>query len=369
MKLKLGIKVGLVAVLVAGTGTAAYAAYETGFVDTLLNKDGVEVINFVGKDKRIADIWAKNNGVSEALKYEYEYSEEYNENIVIAQSYGVGRKVSNSSNLKLTVSKGYDPDKEFEFPDFTDKKKEDIEAWVEENHFTSVTYTYEAVEDISKEEDSFISASVESGAKVKRSDSIEIKLVTKDIVVPDLINMSKEDIQAWGDKWSVTISFVEQEDSMREEGTIISVSAENNSKIKAGDTITVTVAKKKSEDEQTEEEASWQTGGNKNDDGETRENSSSNNSSVNNSDGNSSNSQTSDSSDTGSVTYACPVELPSDFYYFYDSTYNSVIQSALSTSYPGCSISADNNNSSGSMKLNGWYANGNSATFYTIENQ
>ena len=39
MHLKLSVKVALTAVLVAGTGTAVYAAYETGMVDKILNKD------------------------------------------------------------------------------------------------------------------------------------------------------------------------------------------------------------------------------------------------------------------------------------------------------------------------------------------
>ena len=358
MHLKLGVKVALTAVLVAGTGTAVYAAYETGIVDKILNKDGVEVQNFVDKDKRIAEIWAKKNDLSDTLKYTYEYSEDKAENIVLKQSVKVGKKISSGDTFTLTVSKGFDPDKEFEFPDFTDNKKEDIEAWFTDNHFTSVTYAYEAVEDTSKEEDSFISASVEKGTKVKRSAAIEIKLVTKDIVVPDLANMSKEDIQAWGDKWNVTISFEEQEDSMREEGTIISVSAAKDSKVKAGDTITVKIAKKKSEDERSSQET------------------------ANQQTDNNANSKPRDDNDnyvppsqpsqpeqpSEPVTYACPVTLDEVFYTLYASgSSNSEIIGEISRRYPGCSVTANNSSTSGTMGLvkGGWYPNGNSALIIT----
>lgn len=361
MHLKLGVKVALTAVLVAGTGTAVYAAYETGMVDKILNKDGIEVQNFVDKDKRIAEIWAKKNDLSDTLKYTYEYSEDKAENIVLKQSVKAGKKISSGDTFTLTVSKGFDPDKEFEFPDFTDKKKEDIEAWFTDNHFTSVTYAYEAVEDTSKEEDSFISASVEKGTKVKRSAAIEIKLVTKDIVVPDLANMSKEDIQAWGDKWNVTISFEEQEDSMREEGTIISVSAAKDSKVKAGDTITVKIAKKKSEDERSNQET------------------------ANQQTDNNANSKPRDDNDTyvpptqpehpsqpeqpsEPVTYACPVTLDSRIYtMFGGGSSNSEIIDTISSWYPGCSVTADNSSTSGMMRLvkGGWHPNGNSAVINT----
>lgn len=356
MHLKLGVKVALIAVLVASTGTAVYAAYETGMVDKILNKDGVEVQNFVGKDKRIAEIWAKKNDLSDTLKYTYEYSEDRAENIVLNQSVKAGKKLSSGDTFTLTVSKGFDPDKEFEFPDFTDKKKEDIEAWFTDNHFTSVTYAYEAVEDTSKEEDSFISASVEKGTKVKRSAAIEIKLVTKDIVVPDLANMSKEDIQAWGDKWNITISFEEQEDSMREEGTIISVSAAKDSKVKAGDTITVKIAKKKSEDERSNQET------------------------ANQQTDNNANSKPRDDNDnyvppsqpsqpeqpSEPVTYACPVTLDGYFYTLYGSgSSNSEIIGAVSSQYPGCSVTASNSSTSGTMGLVNWQFNGNFGVIIT----
>ena len=371
MHLKLGVKVALTAVLVAGTGTAVYAAYETGMVDKILNKDGVEVQNFVDKDKRIAEIWAKKNDLSDTLKYTYEYSEDKAENIVLKQSVKAGKKISSGDTFTLTVSKGFDPDKEFEFPDFTDKKKEDIEAWFTDNHFTSVTYAYEAVEDTSKEEDSFISASVEKGTKVKRSAAIEIKLVTKDIVVPDLANMSKEDIQAWGDKWNVTISFEEQEDSMREEGTIISVSAAKDSKVKAGDTITVKIAKKKSEDERSKEEIKFQ---------QTDNNAGSDPQDSNNKwTGGSSNTENGGGNTSGGSAeqpqpqpQVCPVSLDvSDLTAISMNTVNQSVSYLLSFSnYSSCPFTIVNQSSTTSESMNvvGWWSDGYSGVVYIADN-
>lgn len=371
MHLKLGVKVALTAVLVAGTGTAVYAAYETGMVDKILNKDGVEVQNFVDKDKRIAEIWAKKNDLSDTLKYTYEYSEDKAENIVLKQSVKAGKKLSSGDTFTLTVSKGFDPDKEFEFPDFTDKKKEDIEAWFTDNHFTSVTYAYEAVEDASKEEDSFISASVEKGTKVKRSAAIEIKLVTKDIVVPDLANMSKEDIQAWGDKWNITISFEEQEDSMREEGTIISVSAAKDSKVKAGDTITVKIAKKKSEDERSNQEtANQQTDNNAN--SKPRDD----NDNWNGGSTNTENGGGSTSGGSSEQPQPQPQVCPVNFDAVKEVTVvpmshisNGVSYLLKKYGYDSCSFTIQNNSSttSESMSAVGWWSDGYSGIVYIVD--
>lgn len=372
MHLKLGVKVALTAVLVAGTGTAVYAAYETGMVDKILNKNGVEVQNFVDKDKRIAEIWAKKNDLSDTLKYTYEYSEDKAENIVLKQSVKAGKKISSGDTFTLTVSKGFDPDKEFEFPDFTDKKKEDIEAWFTDNHFTSVTYAYEAVEDTSKEEDSFISASVEKGTKVKRSAAIEIKLVTKDIVVPDLANMSKEDIQAWGDKWNVTISFEEQEDSMREEGTIISVSAAKDSKVKAGDTITVKIAKKKSEDERSNQETSNQQTDNNANSKPRDDNDDWNGGSTNTENGGGSTSGGS-SEQPQPQPQVCPVNF--DAVKEVTDVPMSRISNGVSYllkkyGYDSCSFTIQNNSSTTSEHMNAvdWWSDGYSGVVYIVDN-
>ena len=371
MHLKLGVKVALTAVLVASTGTAVYAAYETGMVDKILNKEGVEVQNFVDKDKRIAEIWAKKNDLSDTLKYTYEYSEDKAENIVLKQSVKVGKKISSGDTFTLTVSKGFDPDKEFEFPDFTDKKKEDIGAWFTDNHFTSVTYAYEAVEDTSKEEDSFISASVEKGTKVKRSAAIEIKLVTKDIVVPDLANMSKEDIQAWGDKWNVTISFEEQEDSMREEGTIISVSAAKDSKVKAGDTITVKIAKKKSEDERSNQETANQQTDNNANSKPRDDNDDWNGGSTNTENGGGSTSGGS-SEQPQPQPQVCPVSFdPTELTGVPMSGISNGVSYLLKMNgYGSCSFTIQNNSSTTSDSMNavGWCSDGYSGVVYIVDN-
>ena len=225
------------AVLTAGTGTAVYAYYNNG------SSNGIAVPDFVGSDKATVENWIEKYDTEEQVQLVYDYSEDVEVDIVMEQSLDEGTVLEADDTLQLTLSLGPDEKALFELPDFTGKKKAEIEEWFNQYHFTAVTYTYEAVEDASIEKDTFISMTPEAGKEVLRTDAIEVKLVTDEITVPDLATMSREDIQAWGDKWGVTISFEEQESEMLQDGAIASVSAANGAIVKRGDTIVVKIAK------------------------------------------------------------------------------------------------------------------------------
>lgn len=236
-KAKIVISAIAAAVLTAGTGTAVYAYYNNS------SADGIAVPDFVGADKATVENWIEKYDTEEQVQLVYDYSEEVEVDIVMDQSLEEGSVLEADETLQLTLSLGPDDEAVFELPDFTGKKKAEIEEWFNKYHFTAVTYTYEAVEDASIEKDTFISMTPEAGNEVLRTDAIEVKLVTDEITVPDLAAMSREDIQAWGDKWGVTISFEEQESEMLQDGAIASVSAANGAVVKRGDTIVVKVAK------------------------------------------------------------------------------------------------------------------------------
>lgn len=225
------------AVLTAGTGTAVYAYYNNG------SSSGIAVPDFVGSDKATVENWIEKYDTDEQVQLVYDYSEDVEVDIVMEQSLEEGTVLEADDTLQLTLSLGPDEKALFELPDFTGKKKAEIEEWFNQYHFTSVTYTYEAVEDATIEKDTFISMTPEAGNEVLRTDAIEVKLVTDEITVPDLATMSREDIQAWGDKWGVTISFEEEESEMLQDGAIASVSAANGAIVKRGDTIVVKIAK------------------------------------------------------------------------------------------------------------------------------
>ena len=90
LKLKLGFKIALAAVLTAGAGTGAYAVY------TVNASDSIDVPDFSGKAQRIVEIWAKKNNLEDQVKFEQEYSDDVLSDCVISQS---ARKVSSDGIL------------------------------------------------------------------------------------------------------------------------------------------------------------------------------------------------------------------------------------------------------------------------------
>lgn len=252
LKLKLGFKIALAAVLTAGAGTGAYAVY------TVNASDSIDVPDFSGKAQGIVEIWAKKNNLEDQVKFEQEYSDDVLSDCVISQS---ARKVSSDGILTFTISQGPDPDKEVELPDFSGKKKDEIEAWFADNYFSNVTYTYTNVTDQDLEDDMFVSMDPTAGTKAKRSDVITVTLATTEVVAPDFSSMSKDEIQKWGDENGISITFTEQESQILNDGDIVSISAKAGDKLKKGDTVTVTIAKHtdSTDTEKSQEEVSRQT--------------------------------------------------------------------------------------------------------------
>lgn len=339
LKLKLGFKIALAAVLTAGAGTGAYAVY------TVNASDSIDVPDFSGKAQRIVEIWAKKNNLEDQVKFEQEYSDDVLSDCVISQS---ARKVSSDGILTFTISQGPDPDKEVELPDFSGKKKDEIEAWFADNYFSNVTYTYANVTDQDLEDDMFVSMDPTAGTKAKRSDAITVTLATTEIVAPDFSSMSKDDIQKWGDENGVTISFTEKESQILSDGDIMEISAKAGDKLKKGDTVTVTIAKHtdSTDAEKSQEEINRQTT-DTNANGGTRDSSYSGNSSGSadtsvSSDGsdkkNSDEDPTNSNNDSGTdtSTVSAPDSLPS--YSIYDGMSESQIKAAFKTAYPGATF-------------------------------
>lgn len=297
LKLKLGMKIALAAILTAGAGTSAYAYYAVNA------SDSIDVPDFTGKAQRIVEMWAKKNDLEDQVKFKEEYSDDVLGDCVISQS---ARKVSSKSTITFTLSQGPDPDKEVELFDFAGKKKDEIEAWFADNYFSNVSYTYTYVSDQDLEDDMFVSMDPAAGTKAKRSDAITVTLATTEVVAPDFSSMNKDEIQKWGDENGISITFTEQESQILNDGDIMEISVKAGDKLKKGDTVTVTIAKHvdSSQTEKTDEEVQRQTT-DTNANGGTRDQSYSNSGNTQQSSGSSGTDNT-NSNTSGSATTETP---------------------------------------------------------------
>ena len=234
-----GILIIVAAALLGITGTTV------GVMALMSQSSAVTVENFVGKTKKVVETWRKDNSIETArVTYVYAYDEEKDKDVVLRQNLKAGTSFTSDSNLKITLSNGVDPDKEFELPDFKEKTEKEVKAWFTDNKFTAVTYAYETDDSITP--GNFISMDKEAGSKVKRSDAIKVTICTplqgEDVLVPSLASMSKDEIASWADQNRINVSFVEISNDTISVGSVISVSVNEGQRLKPGDIVTVEIS-------------------------------------------------------------------------------------------------------------------------------
>ena len=234
-----GILIIVAAALLGITGTTV------GVMALMGQSSAVTVDNFVGKTKKVVETWRKDNSIeTDRVTYVYAYDEEKEKDVVLRQNLKAGTSFTSDSNLKITLSNGVDPDKEFELPDFKDKTEKEVKAWFTDYKFTAVTYAYETDDSITP--GNFISMDKESGSKVKRSDAIKVTICTplegEEVLVPSLATMSKDEIASWADQNRINVSFIERASDTVAQGGIISVSVTEGQRLKPGDSVSVEIS-------------------------------------------------------------------------------------------------------------------------------
>lgn len=235
-------KILLGAALALGGVTVATTVY---YVQAVKDPE-VKVPDFSGKMKADVEQWAKDNKVStDRYSFSYSFDEEALEDAVLSQSIGANELLGKDAVLEVVLSSGKDPDAEFTFPDCSSMSRAEIEKWFEENGFTNVSYAF--AEDKKVAKDGFVKASVEAGAKVKRSDAITITFSTgseaaAEITVPDFSTYSYKNMQAWGVTNGVTIKFVNEPSNTVAKGLFLSQSVKAGTSVKAGSSITITLS-------------------------------------------------------------------------------------------------------------------------------
>lgn len=237
-KLKKQIKV-----LIAGVIVAIIVAATT-FTLMALNTSKITVADFIGSTQDKVELWADENKVDMALiNYEYSYSDTYDADIVMKQSIVAGYEMNDDAKLTITLSQGADPMTEFTLPDFTGKKEDEIKEYFETNKFTNIVYNYEYTTEA--DFGSFVRMDPIANTVVKRSDTITVTLVGElvDVIVPDLTNYSKSNIEAWAEANGITIVYEEQYSSDIEAGKIISISVNALDILHAGDSMTIVLSK------------------------------------------------------------------------------------------------------------------------------
>jgi beta-lactam-binding protein with PASTA domain len=244
----------LIPVLAATIGAAG-----SGIGTYLYLNHGNTLPDFSDKTKKDVEKWISSNSISEdKVEYVYEYTLKEDKDEVLSQSIPSGKHM-NDYTLYIILSNGADPYEEVTLPDFSTQNIKDIKKWFSKNKFSNVTYKA-AVSDV--DDDEFISMNPAAGTAVKRADAIEVQysMPDKEITVPDLIDYTQDEINAWGTENFITIVYTSQSSDTVGEGAIISVSSESGSTIHTGDTVTVVLSTGKETEEDKDSSSSTNSG-------------------------------------------------------------------------------------------------------------
>jgi len=161
---------------------------------------------------------------------------------VISQNVIVGERLFAGSTIKVTVSKGPDPEVLVSLIDFSGKDIGEIQQFIENNKLLAATIEFEKSTEINSAY--FIRIDTTS-TSVKRGQSIKFYISTgnKDelttVTIPDFAEYTRQQISSWAQTNNIKTNFVEEFNNDIVQGKVISQSQTANTQVYDGSSITV----------------------------------------------------------------------------------------------------------------------------------
>ena len=204
----------------------------------------VEVPNWQGRNISEAVTW----GTLEigAVEIEHEYSLEYDEDIIIAQSRDPGSNMSRNANLALTVSQGPDMTEEVDLPEFEEMTRAQIRTWADEYLMRGISFREENNADV--EANHVIRVEFPSAVdpeRFRRSDSVTIYVSTgpEMVSISNLIGNDREEVDEFITENPLIVVETEYEPHETiEHGTVLAQDPAPGTRLAAGETLTLTLS-------------------------------------------------------------------------------------------------------------------------------
>ncbi len=189
----------------------------------------------------------QDKGFEVATKIKEVSSDKIKEGKIVKTDPEAGRSIKKGTTVTLYRSKGED---KYTVKDYTGQNYIAVQTELESLHGIDVTIEKKDV-DTSREydEQEIVGQSVKKGEKLAKGDSITLYIPNITEVYPDMQSdgWSKEDAEAFATKYSLNITFQEEETTAYDEGKVIRQSRAAGSPIIKNANITVTIAKKPKE--------------------------------------------------------------------------------------------------------------------------
>lgn len=204
--------------------------YKEIIVPSMIGWDDERVINFI-KDNYL-----------ENVKVEFVKSSKPVDTVIEQSSSG---NLKRNDELKLTFSYGEELGySEYTLIDFTNKSKFEIEFFMKQHQ---LKYEFEYVFSSKIKKGYGVKQNIESGTKVNVNDTVVKVSISKGpkIKVPDLTNMSVDEITEWAIKNKLKLDFKDSYDDTVDEGEIIKTDKNVGDILEQGTVVTVTLSRGK----------------------------------------------------------------------------------------------------------------------------
>lgn len=194
----------------------------------------VSIPSFVGENIESLSNYIETNFLNNiSIKF---INSDNEPNIIISQSKT--GKIRRNDNIIFEVSK--DVFKEIQMIDLTGKSLFDAKLWLEKN---SINYELEYdYNDISR--NYVFDQNISVDTTIKEEDKVKLYISKgKSIIVPNLMEMSKEKITQWVNDNKLEITFTEEYNKDYEIGKVINSNYKENDKIEEGTVVTICISK------------------------------------------------------------------------------------------------------------------------------
>ena len=243
-KMKLSpVGIGVVAALIALIGFLVWFFFI---------RANIVLPDFTGKTLSDVSAWAKQNKIANtSIAPSYEFSMEYDNDVVMSQTPAGGTRVKTDTPINLVVSKGADPDEEVAFPsDLKSMTYDELTAWKNENKLTKTKITTEYNTAVPSGEVISYELKNTSENDFRRNSTLTIKTSkgpapAGQVTVENYVNKTWNEAVNWANSKKVHAVKQEVNSDTVETNYIISQSPASGQAMNEGETITFVVSKGK----------------------------------------------------------------------------------------------------------------------------
>ena len=190
--------------------------------------------------KQIEELNNKNEKINISIEVaSEEYSEEYAAGYIMSQDPEKNKRIKEDTVIKVVVSKGIET---VTMPKLIGEKESDAVKTLEE-----LGLKFEVEEETNKKVEAGIvfEQDVEAGTEVNKGSTVKIKISAgaQKVQVPSVIGSTEADAKSTLSKAGFSVTVVYEEDTGKEDGTVLKQSIDAGKEVTDGSSITITVNK------------------------------------------------------------------------------------------------------------------------------